>query len=75
MADGPVVINRMGCEMQIQRSTKDDTPIVLTEELDDPVYAPRLSAALPRYDADIDGSRAEDTFNAGLFAPLVDLFG
>ena len=27
------------------------------------------------YDADIDGYRAEDTFNAGLFAPLVELFG
>jgi len=36
MADGPVVVNRMGCEMQIQRSTEDDTPIVLTEELDEP---------------------------------------
>ena len=27
------------------------------------------------YDADIAGYRADDTFNAGLFAPLVDLFG
>ena len=27
------------------------------------------------YDADLGGYRAEDTFNAGLFAPLVELFG
>jgi len=26
MADGPVVVNRMGCEMQIQRSTDTATP-------------------------------------------------
>jgi hypothetical protein len=29
--------------------------------------------AYHEYDADIDGYRAEDTFNAGLFAPLVEL--
>ena len=36
MAEGPVVVNRMGCEMQIQRSTKDHTPIVRTKEVDGP---------------------------------------
>jgi len=28
-----------------------------------------------KYDANLDGYRAEDTFNEGLFAPLVELFG
>jgi hypothetical protein len=28
-----------------------------------------------KYDANLDGYRAEDTFNEGLFAPVVELFG
>ncbi|WP_338088555.1 hypothetical protein [Natrinema longum] len=50
MADGPVTINRMGSEMQIQRSAKGEAEYVTKDEvleIVDNYYRPSTPSTLP----------------------------